>query len=169
MGKQKDHNCGSSQSKRMIALACDLGGTRMKIGVVRDGKVAAHTVEPSNSKGGLRPRLPVLKAAWLRLLGDLQLSLNDCAGVSISFPSLVNTHTARVIAQYGKFDDATDIDFRAWAKEELRLPLAIENEFVPMRPPNGSVPPNGSNPPPNIPPRRPDIDAKHKLDSISRN
>ena len=36
----------------MTILACDLGGTRMKIGVVRDGVVLAQTVEPANSKAG---------------------------------------------------------------------------------------------------------------------
>lgn len=48
----------------MIILACDLGGTRMKIGVVRDGAVLAQTSVPANSKAGLVPGLPALKAAW---------------------------------------------------------------------------------------------------------
>ena len=31
----------------MIVLACDLGGTRMKVGVVRDGQVLARTGIPA--------------------------------------------------------------------------------------------------------------------------
>ena len=112
----------------MTILACDLGGTRLKIGVVRDGVVLAQTVEPANSKQGLAPQLPVLKAAWLRLLDGLKLAPHDCAGISVAFPSLVDPSSGRVLAAYGKFADAMELDFRAWAKESMNLPLAIEND-----------------------------------------
>lgn len=112
----------------MNVLACDLGGTRMKIGVVGDGRVLAHTVEPANSQLGLAPRLPVLKAAWLRLLGGVKLTVADCAGVTVAFPSLVDNATGRVFLQGGKFDDAQGLDLRAWARAELGLPLALEND-----------------------------------------
>jgi glucokinase len=112
----------------MTVLACDLGGTRMKIGLVRDGKVLAQTVEPANSKQGLAPQLPVLKAAWLRLLHELKLTTRDCAGISIAFPSLMDPATGRVLAEYGKYADAMGLDLRAWAQHELGLPLAIEND-----------------------------------------
>jgi len=112
----------------MTVLVCDLGGTRMKIAVVRNGEVLAQTVEPAHSDQGLAPRLPVLKAAWLRLLEKLNLTTRDCAGISIAFPSLVDPKTGRVLAAYGKFEDAMDVDLRAWADKELALPLAIEND-----------------------------------------
>lgn len=112
----------------MNVLACDLGGTRMKIGLVSDGTVLAQTVKPANSKQGLAPQLPVLKAAWLRLLHELKLTPRDCAGISIAFPSLMDPATGRVLAEYGKFADAMGLDLRAWAQRELGLPLAIEND-----------------------------------------
>ena len=112
----------------MTVLACDLGGTRMKIGVVREGRVLAQTTEPANSKAGLLPGLPALKAAWLRLLGELKLSVRDCAGISVAFPSLIDAKSARVMAEYGKYADAIGFDFRAWAKNGFDLPLAIEND-----------------------------------------
>jgi glucokinase len=112
----------------MTILACDLGGTRLKIGVVRDASVLAQTVVPANSKQGLAPQLPVLRAAWLQLLGESKLTPGDCAGISVAFPSLVDPSTGRVLAEYGKFADAMGIDLRAWAQRELGLPLAIEND-----------------------------------------
>jgi glucokinase len=112
----------------MTIFACDLGGTRMKIGVVRDGHVLAQTTEPSNSKAGLAPCLPMLKASWLCLLAKLKISTNDCAGISVAFPSLIDTKSGRVLAEYGKFADAMQLDLRAWAKQEMNLPLAIEND-----------------------------------------
>lgn len=112
----------------MTVLACDLGGTRLKIGVVRDGRVLAQTVEPAHSHLGLAPQLPVLKAAWLRLLDGLKLTLGDCAGVTVAFPSLVDNSTGRILAEYGKYSDAPGLDLRAWAQTALGLPLAIEND-----------------------------------------
>ena len=112
----------------MTFLACDLGGTRLKIGVVADGKVLAQSVAPAHSKEGLAPQLPGLKAAWLRLLEDRQLRVQDCTGISVAFPSLIDPATGRVLAEYGKFADAPGLDLRAWARSELNLPLAIEND-----------------------------------------
>jgi glucokinase len=112
----------------MTILACDLGGTRLKIGVVQNGAVLAQSTEPANSKQGLAPQLPGLKAAWLRLLDGLKLRLGDCAGISVAFPSLVDSASGRVLSEFGKFADAPSLDLRAWARQELGLLLAIEND-----------------------------------------
>jgi glucokinase len=112
----------------MTVLACDIGGTRMKIGIVRDGRVLAQTIVPANSKIGLKPNLPKLKAAWLELLAGLKIEAGDCAGISVAFASLIDVKCGRVLAEYGKYADAMDLDLRAWARQEFGLPLAIEND-----------------------------------------
>lgn len=112
----------------MPVLACDLGGTRTKLGIVRDGQVLAHSIVPSNSNQGLAQLLPVLKSEWLRLLKELDLSLSACNGVGVSFPSLIDYATGRILDAYGKFNDAMNLDLRAWSRAELGLPLAIEND-----------------------------------------
>lgn len=112
----------------MTILACDLGGTRLKIGVVRAGRVWAEVATPAHSQQGLAPQLPALKAAWRRLLDELNLTVGDCAGISVAFPSLVDVASGRVLAEYGKFADAPGLDLRAWARDEIGLPLAIEND-----------------------------------------
>jgi len=112
----------------MTVLACDLGGTRAKLGIVRGGRVLAQSIVASNSNQGLAPLLPVLQAEWLRMLGETGLSLGDCTGVGVSFPSLIDYANGRILDAYGKFDDAMDIDLRAWSRAELGLPLAIEND-----------------------------------------
>jgi glucokinase len=112
----------------MMILACDLGGTRTKIGLVRDGAVLAQTTKPANSGQSLAPQLPALKAAWLRLLAGVNQPLGACSGVSVAFPSLVDCATGRVLTQFGKYADAPSLDLRAWARQEFALPLAIEND-----------------------------------------
>ena len=66
---------------RMRILACDLGGTRMKIGVVRDGDVLAQTVEPANAKQGLGRNYPCSRTrglffTWRSGLGCFHLSVS---------------------------------------------------------------------------------------------
>ena len=100
----------------------------MKISIVRGAKVLTQSVMDADSKLGLARQLPAIKAAWLRLLRQQGLGQMDCDGVSVSFPSLVDTRTGRVLAEYGKFADAPGLDLRAWALNELGLPLAIEND-----------------------------------------
>jgi glucokinase len=112
----------------MNVLACDLGGTRSKLAVVRDGRVLAQSIVPSNSKHGLAPLLPTIRTEWLRLLDESDLNLDDCAGVGVSFPSLIDHASGRILDCYGKFEDAMNLDLRAWSKAELGLPLAIEND-----------------------------------------
>lgn len=112
----------------MTILACDLGGTRMKIGIVRRREVLAQTVVPANAKIGIAPGLPLLRQTWLRLLSELKLSVSDCDGIVVAFASLVDPKSGRVLAEYGKYADAMEYDLRAWARQEFDLPLAIEND-----------------------------------------
>jgi glucokinase len=112
----------------MTVLACDLGGTRMKIGLVRDGHVLAQTTKPAKSKAGLAAALPALKSAWLRQLNKLGIAVSDCGGIAVAFPSLVDLKSGRLRAGYGKYGDAAQVDLSAWARREFKLPLAVEND-----------------------------------------
>ena len=112
----------------MTVLACDMGGTRIKLGVVRGGAVLASDVIPAHSDRGLRPRLPSVAEALRGLCATNGLELSVCHGLAVSFPSLVDVRSGRILAEYGKYRDAMDIDLRAWARDALGLPLAIEND-----------------------------------------
>jgi glucokinase len=109
-------------------LACDLGGTRIKVGLVHDGQVLAQSAIPAESEKGLAPRLPALSAAFFELLKSRELRPESCQGVGVSFPSLVDNSTGRILAEFGKYRDAMAVDLSAWARREFGLPLAIEND-----------------------------------------
>src|SRR5262249_29473232 len=46
----------------------------------------------------------------------------------MAFPSLIDSRTGRVLAAYGKYADAPQIDLPQWSRKTLRLPLIIEND-----------------------------------------
>ncbi|HVV72505.1 MAG TPA: ROK family protein [Verrucomicrobiae bacterium] len=111
----------------MIALCGDVGGTRVKMGVVREGRVLARTEHLVAAELGVEPVLSVLRSAWMDLLRGLDLTIQQCSGIAIAFPSLMDA-TGRVLDAFGKYPDAVALDFVSWARHEFDLSLAIEND-----------------------------------------
>lgn len=109
-------------------LAADTGGTIIKLGVVQGGAVLAQKSIPAQSDRPLAERLPVIATEWDALCKQAGIALKDCAGIGISFPSIMHPATGRVLTHFGKFADAPDLDLKAWAREKFNLPLAIEND-----------------------------------------
>jgi glucokinase len=105
----------------VAVFAADLGGTRIKLGIVENGAVVERTTLLVE-KTGLRAQLPKIAEAWRSLAGDRRPK-----AASIAFPSILD-RDGRVTSDIGKYPDAMDLDLKAWALEELGLPLAIEND-----------------------------------------
>lgn len=112
----------------MTVLAADLGGTRIKLGLVRDGAVIAKNAIPSFSEGALADRLPVIADELQGLCRSLDIEPQRCDGVAFAFPSLVDRSGHRVTCRSGKFNDALDLDLGSWADGTFGLPFVIEND-----------------------------------------
>lgn len=112
----------------MKALAMDLGGTRLKIGLVDDGKIVKDTVIPANSSNGLIPRLPAIVVSVNKLLKDTKTEQGDLSGLGISVPGIVDTHDMRVLSINKKFEDISEIDFNAWSQNNWGIPSILEND-----------------------------------------
>lgn len=110
----------------MTVLACDLGGTRMKLGIVRHGELVSSKVLPAD--GTMAANLPRIQQALLQQCARLGIEPGDCAGVGMGFPSLVDSQTGRVLDEFGKYPGAPRLDLNAWAAEGFGLPLAIDND-----------------------------------------
>jgi glucokinase len=112
----------------MPVLACDAGATRIKFGIVDNGRVLAHDSIPSLSEHGLAPRLPDLARALRGICRTANVPFEDCTGISMSVPSIVDVPTGRILAEYGRFRDMPTLNLRAWAMAELGKPIALEND-----------------------------------------
>lgn len=109
-------------------LACDVGATRIKLGLARSGRVLAQDVIPSYSESGMAARLPELAGAFRRLAGGQGVAVEECGGLCLSVPSLVDPRTGRLLAEYGRFKDMPSLDLPAWARREFGLPFVLEND-----------------------------------------
>lgn len=110
----------------MITLVGDIGGTRIKLGVVRDHEVMASSVIEARSQQGLSAQLPRIAERWRQMCEELGIALTDCQALGMAFPSLVDG--TRVLAAYGKYDDAPKLDLAQWARQEFGLPLVLDND-----------------------------------------
>lgn len=110
------------------ALAIDLGGTKIKIGLVQAHVVVGSTSIDALSANGLRERLPHVKKAIIELLAQHNISLNDLAGLGMAVPGIVDSKQKRILSIDKKFGDAPEINFEEWCKEALGLKLSIEND-----------------------------------------
>ncbi|CAN5560805.1 ROK family glucokinase [soil metagenome] len=110
------------------ALAIDLGGTKIKIGLVQGHVVVGATSIDALSANGLRERLPHVKTAINELLVQHNISIDDIAGLGMAVPGIVDNKQKRILSIDKKFGDAPEIDFENWCTSELNLKLSMEND-----------------------------------------
>ena len=112
----------------MIGLVADLGGTRVKLALMRNGAVLAQHGFEARSHEGLAPQLPRIARSFESMCGDVGVARAECSAVAIAFPSLVDVTAGRILTSYGKYEDAPALDLVGWAREALGLPLVLEND-----------------------------------------
>ena len=110
-----------------LTLAVDVGGSHITVALVADDGLRARRDFEVKPERGLRPYLPRIEQAVSELFVEIPTAAEQCGGLGLALPLLVDPTAARVIsAPRGKFEDAPQIDFRAWANERFRLPLKLE-------------------------------------------
>lgn len=111
-----------------VIVAVDLGGTRIKLGLVRAGTVLATDRMDAQSGQGLQARLPQIRAAVDRLLATAGLSVGDLGGVGVAVPGIVDPVSQRVLSINDKYGDAPRLDLAAWANDTWHVPFYLEND-----------------------------------------
>ena len=110
----------------MPIIALDLGGTRIKMGLVENGQllVAENVVIPSSKS--FVAVLPVIEKQVDKMLAEV--GRKKITGVGMAFPTIVDSDRMRLLYKYVKYNDANDLDLVAWAKEKWDTPLVMEND-----------------------------------------
>lgn len=113
---------------RKFSIAVDLGGTKIKLGVLKAGKLIDKTEVDSDSVSGLKMQLPQIEKRVNQLLQKNGLQNNDVLGIGCSFAGLVDSERNRIISTNKKYDDGPETDLVAWAKNTWNWPLFMEND-----------------------------------------
>lgn len=109
-------------------IAIDLGGTIIKIGLLKDGQLIDHMDIYAHSSFGLQSELPELETAIHQILLSNQLQKKDLLGIGFSFPGLVDSVNNRIISTNHKYDDGPEIDLPGWVWDRWNCPLFAEND-----------------------------------------
>lgn len=109
-------------------ITIDFGGTNIKLGLIRNGSVAAKASIPALSELGLKPRLPDVLKAVGALLQEAGTSISDCEGVGLALPGIVDADRRALLSVPEKYTDAVGFDFGGWVQEAFGLPFVMEND-----------------------------------------
>lgn len=111
----------------MSVIAIDLGGTRIKTGIIEDGRVVASSVLLAEAEKGLAYHLPFIKAEIEKLKKQVKGS-HEISGIAMAFPGLVNSAEEFVISAGGKYEDAPSINLVEWVRTEWGLSFKMDND-----------------------------------------
>ena len=109
-------------------LAIDLGGRRIKVGVVEGSRLVSFRAIDARAEEGLAAHLVDLEATMAETLADAGLAPDACAGLGVVSPGLVDPEAGRVLSTNRKYPDAVDFDFGAWGRDTFGLPVHMEND-----------------------------------------
>ncbi len=108
-----------------VAIGVDMGGTRIKLGLVHDGNVVAQASLAASSHISLVKRLAEVGDRVDQLLADHNA---EAIGIGIAFPGIIDNIRHKVLSEYVKYPDAGEFDFSRWALERWNVPVAVEND-----------------------------------------
>lgn len=110
------------------ALALDMGGTHIGCGIVEDKRLLASTAVSSEGARGLHSLLAIIAEALHSLLEQTGLRPQNCAGLAIGFPGIVDARAGRILSTLKKYEDAPNLDLPRWSLETFGIPLRMEND-----------------------------------------
>jgi glucokinase len=108
-----------------VEIGVDMGGTRIKIGLVHKGTLIADNSIQASAHISLAERLVEIGDQVDRLLEQTR---STPAGIGIAFPGIVDSVRHKILSKYVKYPDAQEVDLPGWAMRRWNIPLALEND-----------------------------------------
>lgn len=107
----------------MKILCMDLGGSRAKLAVMEDGQILSLDIFAIDAARSMADTLIILETHARQLAG-----FAECAAIGFAYPGIVNRKECRVVTSCGKYTDAMNVDYLAWARSRFGLPLTLIND-----------------------------------------
>ncbi len=114
--------------KKEFFIGIDLGGTRIKLGLVSNNTILDKKIIPAQSSKGLMAGLPLLEDSIEMLLTANHVRDSELKGIGFGFPGLVNHKTQKILSTNAKYDDALNINLNSWVKAKWNTNFFIDND-----------------------------------------
>lgn len=109
----------------MSVVGVDFGGTRIKAGVVNNGRVDDLRIFPSPADRSLGGILDELESLFREMIAGAETPVSALVW---ALPCVVAPDGKTISKTYGKYDDCAHLPLVEWAQKRLRLPLILEND-----------------------------------------
>jgi len=110
-------------------LACDVGGTRIRLGLVREGQLLAEKEIDAEAKLGLASALKRIAKIVPPLCRKAGVPPRALGGFGLAFPGLIEPRTGKILSTpAGKFDDAKNLNVPQMIGQRLGLPARVCND-----------------------------------------
>ena len=110
----------------MPVITLDLGGTRIKFGLLENGQLLASANIEVPSSEHFAAVLPIIEAQVGKMIKETDAKQLD--GIGMAFPTIVDSDRMRLLYKYTKYNDANDLDLIGWARAKWNAPLVMEND-----------------------------------------
>lgn len=111
-----------------MVMAVDLGGTQIKIGLVRGEEILFSTQIDAQADQGLEGKLPDITREMNLLLEKAGITAHAIAGLGMAIPGIIDSVNKKILTINDKYNDAPKIDLQAWAQQTWNVPLFLEND-----------------------------------------
>ncbi len=109
-------------------VGIDLGGTRVKIGLIKNDVLIDKKIIPALSQEGLEASLPVIKKNIDDLLATNNIDKKNFKGIGFGFPGLVNPTSNKILSTNAKYDDALNIHLDDWVTKNWNVDFFMDND-----------------------------------------
>ena len=108
-------------------ICFDIGGTRMKMGVLSEGKLIQHDYISIEDNTSLKVVLDLINGHVHTIIK--RYNGNDkLIAIGISLPSVIDSTNNKVLSHYVKYTDADEIDLNRWSMQNFGVPIYLEND-----------------------------------------
>lgn len=115
------------EARHMLKIGVDLGGTRIKAGIVRGSAELLQRVSvPTEKREEPRAVAQSIAAVARRLMKDSGLAPTQTAGLGLGCPGLIDNRGGVVL--YSNNFHWVNVPFGAMLEEQLRLPVRMAND-----------------------------------------
>ncbi|WP_254157852.1 ROK family protein [Chryseosolibacter indicus] len=108
-----------------VAVGIDMGGTKIKLGLIREGAIIAQSSLAASSHINLIARLAEIADKVDEMLAENNA---EPTGIGIAFPGIIDSTRYKVLSKYVKYPDSQGVNFSRWAIERWNIPVALEND-----------------------------------------
>lgn len=108
-------------------IGLDIGGTQIKMGILRNNVLLDENVFPALSKKRFQANLDMFREEINIMLIKHDVK-NNLGGIGFAFAGLVDVKEKKIISTNEKYNDAKEADIEKWVVDHWNVPFFIDND-----------------------------------------